>query len=49
MGTIDQGTGMYVTRRTQMPTPIDVTTKPDSMERTTKGTFFQNRPKAFEG
>jgi hypothetical protein len=49
MGTTDQGTGMFVTMRTQMPTPKELTPKPDSIERTTKGTFIQNRPKAFEG
>jgi hypothetical protein len=47
--TADQGTGMYVTMRTQMPVPKKVTPKPDSIERTTKGSFIQNRPKEFEG
>jgi hypothetical protein len=49
IATIDQGRGTFVTMRTQIPTPIELTPKPVSTERTTKGTFIQNRPKAFEG
>ena len=49
MATIDQGTGTLVTNRAQMPTPKELTPKPIRAERTIKGTFIQNRPKAFEG
>jgi hypothetical protein len=49
IATTDQGTGMIVNRRTQMPTPKELTTKPIITERTAKGTFIQNRPKALEG
>jgi hypothetical protein len=49
MATMDQGTGMYVYMSTHMPTPKEVTPKPVSMERRTRGTFIHNRPNAFDG
>jgi hypothetical protein len=45
----DQGTGTLLANRAQMPTPKELTPKPINIERRTKGTFIQNRPKAFEG
>ena len=45
----DQGPGMKFAITTQVVTPIELTPKPINMERRTKGTFNQNRPKAFEG
>ena len=43
MGTTDQGTGMIATTRAYMPMPKEPTPKPDSIERTTRGTFIQIR------
>jgi len=45
----DQGPGILIAMIVQILTPKVLTPKPINIDRRTKGSFIQNRPKAFEG